>query len=382
MENQEREHALLSASGATKWLNCPPSARLEDLEPDIQNEYATEGRFAHTLGELALKFHTGKTTKSAYTKKLNTLKKDPLFYPDMLDHVQVYVDYVLEKNENAAEIAIEQRLDYSNHVPEGFGTGDALVVHKSHLEVIDFKYGKGVKVTSVDNPQLMLYALGAIDAFEILYNFKNVTTTVVQPRLDNIVSETYNIDYLLRWSEDIRTTALQAFKGEGEFHVGEHCRFCKVRHKCKAQTKTQLELAKYEFKEPPFLNVDDIAAVLRQASVFKSWLTSVEKYALDQAVNFGVVYPAFKLVEGKSNRVYTDKEQVLQTLKANGFEEKQIVKPVEVLGITALEKLVGKKKFYKLLKDLIIKPPGKPALVSVTDKRPALGGDAKEDFKG
>ncbi|QOR34421.1 DUF2800 domain-containing protein [Clostridium sp. 'deep sea'] len=382
-------HALLSASGSSRWIACPPSARLEEKEQDTTSEYAREGTLAHEIGELALRFYVGEITKRTHTLRLNKLKKHELFAPDMLTYVQVYVDYVIEryllakKKTPDAQLIIEQRLDFSEYVPDGFGTGDALIIADNGIEVIDLKYGKGVQVSAESNSQMMLYGLGALSEYEMLYDIQEAHLTIVQPRLENISEFTIKTDTLIGWGELIRETAKLAYNGEGEFKAGSHCRFCKIKAKCKAYADEQLKLAKYEFRDPAFLVEKEIADILSRASDFDKWLKAVKAFALDQAVNHEVEYPGYKLVEGRSNRQYVDEDKAVVKLIMNGFEGKDLYKPKEVLGITAMEKHVGKKKFNTLLADLVIKPQGKPSLVPVSDKRPEWRSedDAVKDFQ-
>lgn len=383
------EHALLSASGSSRWMACPPSARLEEHEADVSSVFAQEGTLAHEIGELALRKYTGEINKATHTRRLNKLKKHELFSPDMIEHVQVYVDYIVEryllakKHTSDAQLIIEQRLDFSNYVPEGFGTGDVLIIADNGIEVIDLKYGKGVSVSADNNPQMMLYGLGALAEYELLYDLQNTRLTIVQPRLYNISEFSMSTSDLYAWGEGVKKVAQVAFKGEGEFKTGDHCRFCKVRAKCKVYADGQLEIAKHEFKKGPFLEDSAIADVLKRAPEFKKWLSAVESYALDQAVNHDVSYPGYKLVEGRSNRKYTNQDQVLEVLISKGYEEAILHKPKELLGITAMEKLIGKKLFKEWLSELVIKPQGNPALVPESDKRPAWrsDADAKKDFE-
>lgn len=381
-------HALLSASGSSRWLSCPPSARLEEHEPNTSSVFAQEGTLAHEIGELALRAYAGEFTKATHTRRLNKLKKNELFCPDMLGHVQVYVEFVTErylmakKHTPDAQLIIEQRLDFSEYVPEGFGTGDALIIADNTIEVIDFKYGKGVSVSADNNSQMMLYGLGALSGYEMLYDIQNIHLTVVQPRLQNISEFSIDSDSLYNWGKGVKKIAEIAFKGEGEFEPGSHCRFCRVKAKCKVYADEQMELAKYEFKKSPFLEDTDISDILSRAADFKKWIKAVEEFALDQAVNHGQGYPGYKLVEGKSNRKYTDQDKVLKVLLSKDYEEALLHKPKELLGITAMEKLVGKKPFNELLSDLVIKPQGKPTLVPESDKRSAWHSEseAKNDF--
>ncbi len=383
------KHAVLSASGSSRWIACPPSARLEEKESETTSVYAQEGTLAHKIAELTVRYNNHEFKKATYTRRLNKLKKNEFFSNEMEEYCVSYSGIVWEKFNEAkkrtpdAQLLLEQKLDFSNVVPDGFGTGDAIIIADDTVEVIDFKYGKGVMVSADNNSQMKLYGLGALRAFEMLYDIQNVSMTIVQPRLENISNFTIKTDTLYAWGELIKKKAELAFKGEGEFKAGPHCMFCKVKAKCKAYADEQMELAKHEFKDGPYLDETEIADILLRAADFKKWLTAVEEYALDQAVNHGQEYPGMKVVEGRSNRKYTDDDGVIKTLVAEGYEEPLLYKPKEVLGITAMTKLLGKKQFNNLLSDLIIKPQGKPTLVPESDKRPEWHSEeeAKNDFK-
>ena len=384
------KHAVLSASGSERWLACPPSARLEQEFESTTSQYAEEGRFAHQLAELHLQHFLGELTQRQLTYRVNKLKKESDFYSqEMEDYVQVYVDIAIEKI-NAAKaksydaiVFLEQRLDFSPWVPEGFGTGDLVLVADGVVEVVDLKYGKGVPVSAVSNTQMRLYGLGAYQLFDVLYDIQTVRMTIVQPRLDSISTEELSSKELLTWgSETVRPIAKLAFDGEGEFAAGEHCRFCRAKHTCRARAETNLELAKYEFRDPPLLEQDEITAVLGQAAELQSWVTDVLDYALVQARDHGVHWPGWKLVAGRSNRKYTDDDAVVETLIGAGYTKKDIYEEI-LKGITKMEKLLGKKRFAELLAELVVKPPGKPTLVPETDKQPEIDplASAKKDFE-
>lgn len=394
INHAERAHAVLSASGASRWMACTPSADLEKDEPDQSSEFAMEGTAAHELSEIFLMHEIGEISQMARTRRHNKFKKENRFYsPEMDDYVLQYVDVVVEKiNEakarsNDAVILLEQRLDFSNWVPEGFGTGDVVIIADGLLEVIDLKYGKGVAVSAVNNPQLKLYGVGAYSQYEMLYDIDSVSMTIVQPRLDSISSETLKATDLEAWADnEVQPKAELAWEGEGEFVPGEHCRFCKIRATCRARADENLAMAKYEFAEPeeiaadPQLGLTEIGKILFQAGELSKWAKDVEKYALDQAEKHGQKIEGWKLVEGRSNRRYADETKVFETLK-KGYEEDRIA-PRKLLGITALEKEIGKKLFASSLEGLIVKPSGKPTLVPETDKRAELNSAASavEDF--
>lgn len=390
MNHADRNHAILSASGSHKWLNCPPSALLEAKIPDKSTEYSKEGTAAHELAEIYLQYHVGNISKTTRTRRINKFKKENGYYSkEMDDYVNQYVDIVLEKiNEAKSDsvndpiVMIEQKLDFSEWVPDGFGTGDVVIVADNYIEIIDLKYGKGVPVSAENNPQARLYALGAVSQFGILYDFEEVRSTIVQPRLDNISTEVLSIKELKSWADEIvRPKAELAAKGEGEFVTGEHCQFCKIKATCRARAEMNLELAKYEFAEPEQLDTNEIGEILHKLTELEKWAKDIKDYAQEQALKHGVKIPGWKVVEGRSNRKYTDEAKIIEVLKSD--YELDDVAPRKLLTITKLEKLIGKKAFTEKVAQYVIKPPGKPTLVPESDKRPELNSveSAKEDFK-
>lgn len=375
----ERAHAKLSASGSKRWLTCTPSVRLESGFEDKTSSFAEEGTAAHELSELMLAYELKTINKATYTRRLNKFTKSNEYYSqEMMDYVQGYVDYVMERvnamraRTEDALVLIEQRLDFSEWVPDGFGTGDVLLIGDGLLEIIDLKYGKGVEVSADANSQMMLYGLGALHAHDLLYDIEDVLMTIVQPRLDAISTYEISSASLYDWAEKvIKPKAELAIKGEGEFSPGEHCRFCKAKAVCRARADENLAIAQDEFKDPDMLTPEEIADILFQTKELQKWAKDVEEYALDQAENFGVKFDGWKLVEGRSNRKYANDDLVLGRL----IEAEQDLKKVtetKILSITNMEKVLGKGTFNELLGDVIIKPSGKPTLVVATDKRPEL----------
>lgn len=399
VNHAERAHAVLSASGASRWMACTPSAMLEKDEPDQSSEFAKEGTAAHELSEHYLAYEIGEIVKGTRTRRINKFKKENEYYSEeMTDYVERYVDIVVEKINEAkarssdAVVLLEQRLDFSEWVPEGYGTGDVVIISDGILEVIDLKYGKGVEVSAIDNPQLRLYGLGAYSLYDMLYDIDTVSMTIVQPRLDNVSTETLETSTLLDWAEnEVKPKAELAWDGEGEFIPGDHCRFCKIRATCRARADENLELAKIAFTEdantgssekvlPAELGLNEIGQILFKAAELEKWAKDVKAYAQEQAINHDAAIPGWKVVEGRANRKYADEEKVIEVLDGN--YQIDVIAPRKVLGITAMERTMGKGQFSSLLGDLVIKPVGKPALVPETDKRPALNSNesAKEVF--
>lgn len=368
-------HAILSASASSRWLHCTPSARLERKFPDASSPYALEGSRAHAYAEQFLNLFL-KTGKTIVAIKDNA---------EMQEAVQAYVNICIEKINEArtaspdAQIKVEQRLDFSRWVPEGFGTGDMVMVSDKYFEIVDLKYGKGVPVSAVDNSQMRLYALGMYDAFGYLYGADEVRMTIVQPRLDSVSTETISVEDLLTWGETVKKKAKIAFKGGGEFCTGNHCRFCKARNTCRAHAEYELKNVKEDLQTAE-LEDFEISDILLRAKGIKTWLDGLEAYALGKALD-GYEWPGMKLVEGRSNRKITDDEIAAYQLLNAGFGAEVIYKPKALRSITDLEKLCGKKMFGELMSGVIEKPPGKPTLVSADDKRHAIEiANIKNDF--
>lgn len=370
-----QKHALLSASSAHRWLHCPPSAKLTAGVTEVLSEAALQGTAAHALAEHKLRRALKQQSKRPVSK----------YEDDEMDtYTDDYVSYVLEQYEQAKQdspdtvIYIEQHLDFSHVVPGGFGTGDCLVVTDGTLHVIDLKYGLGVLVEAEWNPQMMLYALGALALFDALYDIEQVALTVFQPRRENVSTWTINVTELNEWAEHtLKPAAKQAAKGEGEFCAGTWCQFCRIASTCRARAKANLELAKFDFTPPAELSPAEVAKVLTQIPELTRWASDVQDYALSQALS-GELYEGFKLVAGRSIRKYTDETAVAEAAKAAGYKD---IYKQSLLTITAMEKLMGKKNFSEILGNLVVKPEGKPTLVPVTDKRPELQvSTAADDF--
>lgn len=370
-------HAILSASASYRWLNCPPSVRLTERIPDNGSIYAAEGSEAHALCEYKLRKLLGMEVQNP----LDTPVGLQYYDNTMEDAATGYAAFVLELLEEIRKscpdpiVMVEQRLDFSRWVKDGFGTGDAVIVADGTLHVIDFKYGTGVPVSAEGNSQMRLYALGAVDMFGELYDIDTVVMTIYQPRLTSISTDTISKTDLLDWAENtLRPLADLAYKGEGDLNAGSWCRFCKLRSTCRKRAEANLAMAQHDFKLPPTLSDEEIAVILDKLDDLISWAGDVKEYALNATLH-GKHFEGWKLVEGRSNRRYTDEAAVAQIVSDTGrdpYEHK-------LLGITAMEKLLGKKQFATLLSNLVERPQGKPVLVLASDKRPEMT-NAKNDF--
>ncbi len=379
------DHARLSASGSHIWLNCTPAVKLSEGIPDKGSIYTAEGTLAHRVAEIELGKIFGVITERQARDWTKLVTASEFYTPELVEYVQRYVDWVQETynaiRSEDKELLTEQRLDFSTWVPQGFGTGDVVIIADGVLTVIDLKYGKGVPVDAFQNPQLMLYGLGAYDSFSLSNDFDTIRLIINQPRLDSISEYEISVEDLLKWGDEVvKPRAEMAMKGEGEAHPGDWCRFCKCKATCRARAEEALEIAKYEFRDPPLLEDEEISDILGRAGRILSWISDVKEYAQEEAEH-GRQWPGWKLVEGRSNRKYSDPQEVEKRLLAAGFEKVLLYKDPELLGITAMEKVVGgKKKLETLIAGLIVKPPGAPTLVPESDKRPALN-TAKTDFE-
>ncbi len=367
-------HALLSASTSHRWLNCPPSARLGEFIEDKESEFAKEGTDAHELCEIKLKEALGAQGQI----KMPTL----VYYnQEMEESANGYVIFVLELLNEIKEtckdpiVLIEQKIDYSKYVKDGFGTVDLMIVADDTLHIIDFKYGKGVPVDAYENPQMKLYSIGGLEIFDGIYDIKKVSMTIYQPRLSNISAFEITKDDLYSWAENtLKPIAKLAYKGEGEFKCGEWCRWCKCKDICRKRAEANMAMASLEFKDPPLLEDNEIVEILNKVDGLVEWANDVKDYALKCAIN-GKKWTGYKLVEGRSNRKYTSDSDVIKAVTEAGhnpFEKK-------LLSITEMQKRLGKALFNDLLGNLIVKPAGKPTLVLESDKRPEIN-TAKKDF--
>ncbi len=369
-----KAHAILSASSSQRWLNCPPSARLCEAYENKGSDYAAEGTDAHSLCEYKLR-------KALGMDAVDPSEHLTWYNEEMEDCANGYTSYILELVEAAREtcadpmVLIEQRVDFSRWVEQGFGTADCIIIADGTLRIVDYKHGLGVLVSSEDNPQMKCYALGALELFDDIYDIDRVSMTIYQPRRQNVSTFEMDKSDLYAWADEtLKPTAELAFAGDGDFRCGEWCGFCKAKHQCRARAEANLLLAQHDFKLPPLLEDSEIEIILSRADQLVSWVSDIKEYALRQAVS-GKDWAGFKLVEGRSNRRYTNEAAVVQAVSKAGFD------PYErkLLGITAMQKLLGKSRFEELLSAYIEKPQGKPTLVPESDKRPVMN-NAKTDF--
>jgi len=368
------KHAILSASSSERWINCPPSARLCENYPDKSSDYAAEGTDAHTLCEFRLKQALGLPAK-------NPIEDLGWYNEEMEECAAAYTAYVMELVEAAKQsgstptVLIEQRVDFSRWVESGFGTADCVVIADRILNIVDYKHGQGVEVSAVDNSQMKLYALGALEIIDYLYDIEEIQMTIFQPRKSNVSVFRITREALLEWAEgELTRQAKLAYEGKGAFCCGSWCRFCKAKAECRERANANLALAQLEFQLPALLDDEEIAEILGKLDDLVSWATDVKEYALQQAIS-GKAWTGWKLVEGRSNRRYTNENAVIAAVLQAGYDPYE----KKVLGITAMQKALGKARFEELLSPYIEKPPGKPALVPEMDKRPAMN-TAKNDF--
>ena len=369
------EHAVLSASSANRWLHCPPSVRLSEGYMDKASVFAMEGTSAHELCEYKLRSALGMEAENP-TENLD------FYNTEMEECAEGYATYILELVEKAKEtcsdpvVMVEQRVDFSRYVPEGFGTADCIIIADETLNIVDYKHGKGVEVSAEDNPQMKLYALGALELFDCLYDINKVQMTIFQPRLSNVSVFVMDKADLLYWANDELTAKAElAFEGKGELCCGEWCKFCKAKSNCKERARVNMEMAQYEFRKSSLLTDEEVVKILSRIDELTSWASDVKNFALEQAVR-GKQWPGWKVVEGRSNRKYTDEGAVAQVVKNAGYNPYD----EKIMGITNMTKMLGKEKFNELLGDFVERPQGKPTLVPEDDNRPRMN-TAKEDFK-
>jgi len=385
VNHTERAHALLSASGSSRWLNCTPSARLEDQFPESSSDFAAEGTLAHELAEAKLRArHNGDEETLSHVRA--RVHAHVLYSDEMEDYTDQYVDYVSEvfaeahARDKAAIIETEVRVSLQDYVPEGFGTIDDVIIAGATLDVIDLKYGKGVRVSAQENSQLMLYALGTLQEYSFLYHIDTVRMHIHQPRLDAVSVYEIQAEDLLKWGKDVVIPkAAQAHLGEGPQVTGSWCGFCKAKHRCAALGREALDLAQNDYADPRLLTDKQVMEIHSKADRMVRWLNGLGDYMLQEALS-GRKWEGLKLVEGRSNRKLENEDAAIEALRSDGFTEEDFMQ-MKLQGITALEKLLGKKNFETVLGPLVVKPPGRPTLVELADKRQEIQPeDAASDY--
>lgn len=379
----ERAHALLSASGAHRWLHCPPSARLEATLPDTESEAAKRGTLAHEIAELKLQKAFFGLTARKFTTELKKKQKHELYEPIIEEHTNAYLDYIqsiVHAFPTPPHITVERKLDLTEYVPEGFGTSDCIIIGASRLHIIDYKNGSGVPVAAEENPQMMLYALGAYKAFALWFPITEVHVAIVQPKVWDTPSEwSLPVADLLAWGESIKPIAQQAYNGEGTYCVGSHCGFCRARATCRARVEQLLDAGAKAPAKPPLISWDEVGDVLRRAEGIVSWYNDLKKLALAEALKGGQV-PGWKAVEGRGGRVYTDLDKAFAYLREKGIDESVLFNK-EPLTPPQIEKVLGKKEYRELLEEPghVISRSGAPTLAPDSDKRPAITNQVKPE---
>lgn len=394
------KHAILSPSAAHRWLHCTPAPRVEAEFPETTSEYAEEGRLAHSVCELAAKKKFTVMNNRTYNSRLKKLKADPKWDDEMLSTAATYVEHLTEhamRFEHAPYVALEVQVDITDYAPEAFGTCDCVMIGGDELIITDYKHGKGVPVSAQDNPQMLLYALGALKLYRPIYGdmIRRVSAYIDQPRLGSYDGASMTVEELLAWGESIKPKAAAAFMGTGEFAPGEWCRFCRAKAKCRARANQNTALedfkdciplgrsipmqAEYDatgFKPSNCLTDEEIGALLVRAEGLVAWYNDLKEYTLAACLN-GKTIPGWKAVEGRSTRAWTDQDAALEALMAGGVEEAIIYDRVPKT-LAQLEKVIGKQRFGELVGGMITKSPGKPALAAESDKRPAYNGAAAD----
>ena len=374
-------HALLGPSSAARWIACPPSVKLCEQFEDVESEYAKEGSLAHEIAELKVRklIDPGLTSRK-FTTAMKKLKEKELYQEEMQGYTDEYVEFIQEQMYSyptTPHIAVEQKVDFSEYVPDSFGTADCILISNDTLHIIDFKYGKGVPVSVENNKQLLLYALGAYLAYEMIFPIAHIKMSIVQPRLANIDTWECSLDYLLEFAKIAQEKATMALKGEGDFNCGEHCKFCKAKAICKERANVNLELAKYEFKAADQLTLEEIGQILEKAKDLAKWAEDLKEYALSESLK-GNEVPGWKAVNGRGSRSFKNTDEAIKVLVDNGIAEELLFER-KYLTLAQMEKTVGKKEFNSLVGDLIVMNVGKPTLVETSDKREAIANKIKAE---
>ena len=378
VNHKDRAHAILSASSSSRWLACPPSAVANEAYPNQDTSFTQEGTLAHEVAE--------KVARSNMDGKSWTSDNSKGITHEMIECAEEYADYIEEhKKSNDAIVLLEQRVDFSPWVPDGFGTCDCIIIQDDTLTIIDYKYGQGVPVSAVDNPQMKLYALGALNDYGIALDVQKVEMHIFQPRLNNISTDSIAVEALMEWAEKtVKPVAEKAIQGKGKYAPGEHCRFCQHGGKCRALTKLCTEyLDTHGLRVSlPVLAPHEVADILRMEPMVTLWLKKVKEQALTTLMN-GEELPGYKLVEGKlGNRKWRDEQTVNYILNSAGYNDADITE-TKLLSPSQMDKAIGKKKVAELLEEYIERSPGAPTIAPITDKRPAYDrlAEAQNDFK-
>lgn len=386
VNHEERAHSLLSSSGSSRWMNCTPSARKEEHIPNQTSSYALEGTLAHELAEIELKKYFKEIDTIEYKSRLAIIEDNEYYNDDMPEFVDVYVSYCIERYIHycsicaSVEVSIEEKIDLTKYIPDGFGSNDFVIIADKHIEVIDLKYGRGVSVSAVDNSQLKLYGLGSVYKHRLSYNMEDILLTIVQPRTYSISSFLINVDMLEHWADtEVITKAQMAHNGEGELNPGEWCKFCRFKPKCRAIYDENMKLMQNDFSDPDELTEAEIKEIFDKADQIVSWVNSVNALILDKLLK-KQEFPGFKLVKGRSIRKFKDPKEVASTLIEKGFKEDDFMSDPKLLGITAIEKLVGKKEFAEKFDNLVFKTEPKPSIALNSDKRDSYFDSLEDDF--
>lgn len=387
-QHADRAHAVLSASSASRWLNCTPSARLSEGLYQESSKAADEGTLAHELAENELRKYFGLISEVDYNNRFRELRKSPHFYVEILQDLEPYISLVIEQVNEAramhpkAVILIETKLSLEKYISEGFGTCDIIIISGNWLWVTDLKFGRGVRVSAVDNPQLKLYALAALIAYGLLYDIEHVRLTIAQPRLDAVSVFDITADEIYKWADEVvKPKAVEAFEGKGEAIVGSWCRYCKAQSLCPAMREKAIETVQLDFQPPKEL-VDELELlqVYEFAEIIEGYLAAVKAHVYRRAIE-GMKWPGMKLVEGKSNRTIPEPDKVIKALKKGGYDMSVFVRTTtSLVGLTELEKFLGKAKMAEVVGPFIVKPQGKPTLVDESDKRDEINANPADDF--
>lgn len=384
MDHGKRSHAILAPSKASRWINCPPSARLEDREPDKQTFFTAEGTLAHEISDLKLQRKLGIISSQKLGGQMKTLKKREfedvkLYHPEMEDYTDDYVTYCMSLvSEMDGEAFVERKIDISMYAPDCFGSVDFSVINDEVLHIVDFKYGKGKEVSAIDNDQMKLYAAGTLMAHYDDYPLiETIRMTIYQPRINNISESEITVDELLNWASGISAVAKQAFDGTGEYKIGEHCGFCKLKHKCRAYAEMSQEMADKLFNDP-MLTDEEVLEMYEIAPLVKKWADSVMAYVKAKA-NDGHQWPGYKMVAGRSSRAWTNREEVIDLAQCDGLSDDKIFK-MDLLSPAQMEKSIGKKLYEVMFSDLVEFKTGAPTLVKDSDKRRAINEDVRDMF--